>query len=66
MKTETKQQLREQLDAVNEKLIDAERRLRDSEAQRESTRRRFVEKRERVEELEALLGADASDSALSE
>ena len=66
MKTETKQQLREQLDAVNEKLIDAERRLRDSETQRESTRKRFVEKRERVEELEALLGADASDPALSE
>jgi len=66
MKTETKQQLREQLDAVNEKLIDTESRLKDLETQRESIRQRFVEKRERVEELEALLGADASDPALSE
>ena len=66
MKTETKQQLREQLDAVNEKLIDTERRLRDSETQRESTRKRFVEKRERVEELEALLAVDNDDPALSE
>ncbi len=49
MKTETKQQLREQLDAVNEKLIDTERRLKDSETQRESTRKRIVEKRERVD-----------------
>ena len=66
MKTETKQQLREQLDAVNEKLIDTERRLKDLETQRESIRQKFVEKRERVEELEALLGADASDPTLSE
>ena len=64
MKTETKQQLREQLDAVNEKLIDTERRLRDSETQRESTRKRFVEKRERVEELEALLAIDNKDPDL--
>ena len=66
MKTETKQQLREQLDAANEKLIDAERRLKDSETQRESTRKRFVEKRERVEELEALLAIDNEDSDLSD
>ena len=66
MKTETKQQLREQLDAVNEKLIDAERRLKDSETQIESTRRRFVEKRERVEELEALLAIDNKDPDLSD
>jgi hypothetical protein len=66
MKTETKQQLREQLDAANEKLIDAERRLKDSETQRESTRKRFVEKRERVEELEALLGVENNDPDFSE
>jgi len=64
MKTETKQQLREELDAVNEKLIDTERRLRDSETQRESSRRRFVEKRERVEELEALLAIENHDPGL--
>ena len=66
MKTETKQQLREELDAVNEKLIDTERRLRASEAQIESTRLRFVEKRERVEELEALLAIDNKDPDLSD
>ena len=66
MKTETKQQLREQLDSVNEKLIDTERRLWDSETQRESTRKRFVEKRERVEELEALLAVDNDVSGLSD
>ena len=66
MKTETKQQLREQLDAVNEKLIDTERRLWDSETQRESTRKRFVEKRERVEELEALLAVDNDVPGLSD
>ena len=66
MKTETKQQLREQLDTANEKLIDAERRLKDSETQRESTRKWFVEKRERVEELEALLAIDNKDSDLSD
>ena len=64
MKTETKQQLREQLDAANEKLIDTERRLRDAETQRESTRKRFVDKRERVEELEALLGIENHDPDL--
>ncbi len=47
MKTETKQQLREQLDAANEKLIDTERHLKDLETQRESIRQKFVEKRER-------------------
>jgi transcriptional regulator with XRE-family HTH domain len=61
---ESKQELREQLDAVNEKLIDTERRLRASEAQIESTRKRFVEKRERVEELEALLAIDNHDPDL--
>lgn len=64
MKTETKQQLREQLDAANEKLIDTERRLRDAETQKESTRKRFVDKRERVEELEALLGIENHDPDL--
>ena len=64
MKTETKQQLREELDAVNEKLIDTERLLRASETQIESTRRRFVEKRERVEELEALLAIENHDPDL--
>jgi hypothetical protein len=66
MKTETKQELRKQLDAANEKLIDTERRLRDSETQRESTRKRFVEKRERVEELEVLLGIENHDPDLSD
>ena len=66
MKTETKQELREKLDALNEKLIDTERRLRDSETQRESTRQKFVEKRERVEELEALLAIDNKDPDLSD
>ena len=66
MKPETKQELREKLDAVNEKLIDTERRLRDSETQRESTRKRFVEKRERVEELEALLAVDNDVPGLSD
>jgi hypothetical protein len=66
MKTETKQELRKQLDAANEKLIDTERRLRDSETQRESTRRKFVEKRERVEELEVLLGIENHDPDLSD
>ena len=66
MKTETKQQLREQLDAVNEKLIDTESRLKDLETQRESIRQRFVEKRERVEELEALLGVENNDPDFSE
>jgi len=65
MKTETKQQLREQLDAVNEKLIDAERRLKDSETQRESTQKRFLEKRERVEELESHLGIENFEPAMS-
>jgi len=65
MKTETKQQLREQLDAANKKLIDTERRLRDSETQRESTRKRFVEKRERVEELESHLGIENFEPAMS-
>jgi len=64
MKTETKQQLREQLDAVNEKLIDTESRLKDLETQRESIRQRFVEKRERVEELEALLAIENHDPGL--
>ena len=63
---ESKQELRDQLDAANEKLIDAERRLKDSETQRESTRQRFVEKRERVEELEALLGVENNDPDFSE
>jgi hypothetical protein len=66
MKTETKQELRKQLDAANEKLIDTERRLKDSETQRESTRRKFVEKRERVEELEVLLGIENHDPDLSD
>ena len=65
MKTETKQQLREQLDAANEKLIDAERRLKDSETQRESTQKRFLEKRERVEELESHLGIENFEPAMS-
>ena len=56
----------DQLDAANEKLIDAERRLKDSEAQRESTRKRFVEKRERVEELESHLGVENNDPDFSE
>ncbi len=56
----------EQLDAANEKLIDAERRLKDSETQRESTRKRFVEKRERVEELESHLGVENNDPDFSE
>ena len=66
MKTITKQELRDQLKEANEKLIDTERRLRDSETQRESTRKRFVEKRERVEELEALLGIENHDPDLSD
>ena len=66
MKPITKQELRDQLKEANDKLVDTERRLKDLETQRESIRQKFVEKRERVEELEALLGADASDPALSE
>ncbi len=64
MKPITKQELRDQLKEANEKLIDTERRLRDAETQRESTRKRFVEKRERVEELEALLGIENHDPDL--
>ena len=64
MKPITKQELRDQLKEANEKLIDTERRLRDAETQRESTRKRFVEKRERVEELEALLAIENHDPDL--
>ena len=64
MKPETKQELRDQLKEANEKLIDTQRRLRDAETQRESTRKRFVEKRERVEELDALLAIDNKDPDL--